>query len=493
MKAKEILTLGNVGQELDLLKKNSSPLTDDQIMDSIKFYHNDHPILHDKELDDTWEKEKEIDPETKKVKWVSHVKTHTRIPLPYPQQIITTCAAWLMGKGINLVFTSKDDKDIKSYDKFIEDWKNSNIITLLRDVAKITGIETRAAIQFFYDDESEKIKGKILCNSKGYKIYRHKDENDKMDAVVVNYGRDKIVDGNLIQNVDTTEIYLKDQWYRYEGVELVTGFPKDMPEGITKLPIAYFEQDYPEYWFVMSLISKQDYARSQHSDVNTRIGNPALVVNGKLAKKPKISDSVKIYEINPAKGLGDTKSSTADMRYLEVSGAPESVKLELENNERDIYRFTYPDLYSLLTKAVSGNLSSKSITLMFTHVFAKMAEKQAIWDDMIRRCISIMKDISAATSGDQNIRNLDIDFKYNSILPSSNDDLISMLSTAVGSHLTTYGQAASLLDFNNPEIVKEIIELYDKIANNNVDTTQNNQIDKPIDKNLPNPKGVNGN
>ena len=491
MEAEEILKLENIGQALTLLRKNLSPLSRSDIRKSIKFYENDHPIKHDENLRTTWEKEKKIDPETNVESWDYIKKVHTKLALPYAQQIIMTCAAWLMGKGINLVFTSDDENDIKSYETFTTAWDKSNIITLLREVAKITGIETRAAIQFFYDEESDKIKGKVLCYSKGYEIYRHKDENEKMDCVVVDYKRDKIEDGLLRQQVSTTEIYLKDRWYRYEGLQLIEGFPKPSPEGTQKLLMAYFEQDFPEYWFVMDLIDKQDRSRSQHSDVNTRIGNPALVVNGKLSTKPKINDAVKIYEIQAAGGsLDDSRSSSADMKYLEVSGAPQSVELELKNNERDIYRFTYPDLYALIEKAISGNLSSKSIALMFTHVFAKIAEKQTTWDEMIKRCISIMKDICAATSGDDNIRNLNIGFKYNSLLPSSTDDLITMLATAVGAHLTTYGNAASQLDINDPQTIKIIKDLYDKAAEQGLLTGV--QQEKPINKNVPNPDGVNG-
>jgi len=491
MTAEEILKLENIGLELTLLKKNLSPLTRSDIRKSIRFYENDHPIRHDMNLKDTWEKEKKIDPETNVESWEYIKKVHTKLALPYAQQIITTCAAWLMGKGLNLVYTSDNENDIKSYETFTEAWNKSNIITLLREVAKVTGIETRAAILFFYDEESEKIKGKVLCQSKGYEIYRHKDENEKMDAVVVEYKRDKIEKGVLRQKVSTTEIYLKDRWYRYEGVQLVEGFPKKSPEGTQKLLMAFFEQDFPEYWFVMDIIDKQDRSRSQHSDVNTRIGNPAMVVNGKLTKKPLINDAVKIYEIHSSgSSLDDNKSSGADMKYLEVTGAPESVKLELENNERDIYRFTYPDMYALIEKAISGNLSSKSIALMFTHVFAKIAEKQTSWDEMIKRCISIMKDICAATSGDDNIRNLNISFKYNSLLPSSTDDLVNMLSIAVGSKLTTYGNAASQLDFNDPQTVKIIKDLYDNAAEQGLLTDV--QQKKPIDENTPNPEGVNG-
>ena len=152
MTAEEILKLEDIGLELTLLKKNLSPLTRSDIRKSIRFYENDHPIRHDMNLKDTWEKEKKIDPETNAESWEYIKKVHTKLALPYAQQIITTCAAWLMGKGLNLVYTSDNENDIKSYETFTGAWNKSNIITLLREVAKTTGIETRVAILFFYDE-----------------------------------------------------------------------------------------------------------------------------------------------------------------------------------------------------------------------------------------------------------------------------------------------------------------------------------------------------
>ena len=178
------------------------------------------------------------------------------------------------------------------------------------------------------------------------------------------------------------------------------------------------------------------------------------------------------------------------MKYLEIASAPESVKLEMDNNERDIYRFTYPDLYQLIEKAISGNLSSKSMMLMFTHVFAKMAEKQVVWDDMIKRVISILKKMSSVLYKDENINNLNITFKYNSLLPSSIDDLVNTMSVAVGSKLTTPSHAASQLDFNDPETIKTIRDLYDESLKQAKQQTVSLKIG---DNNPPaNPSGVNG-
>lgn len=489
MKASEIMQLEGLQNKLQYLEKNLSPLSDSDIDRSRRFYLGDHRIKYDPNLMDTPDREPIIDPE-----FPDHVSYHTywirrtKLCLPYAQQIILTRAAFIMGNGLNLVFESDNDEDISSYDKFTKDWENSNIITMLRESARLTGIETRCAVQFFVSD-SGIIKGKVLSHENGYRVYRHKDENEKMDAVVVEYNRDVFKNGEVVNGVSTVEIYLQNEWYRYSNGELDEGFPMKNPKGTTKILFAFFEQEYPEYWFVMNIIDKQDYARSQHSDVNTRIGNPALVVNGKLATKPKISDAVKIYEIQSTGNSldGTSSSSSADMKYLEVKGAPESVELELKNNERDIYRFSWPDLYMLIEKAISGNLSSKSIKLMFTHVSAKISEERENWDEMVRRCISIMKDISAAINGDDHIRDLDIKFKYNSILPSSTDDLVNMLSSAVGANITTHERAASQLDFNDPKTVKDIGESEKK-----GDFAGKQAIVKPKNNNAPNETGVNG-
>ena len=65
-----------------------------------------------------------------------------------------------------------------------------------------------------------------------------------------------------------------------------------------------------------------------------------------------------------------------------------------------------------------------------------------------------------------------------------------MLSIAVGSKLTTYGNAASQLDFNDPQTVKIIKDLYDNAAEQGLMTGVHQE--KPVDDNTPNPNGVNG-
>lgn len=452
MKASEIMQLP-IGQQLTLLKKNCNKLREGDIKRSIKFYENDHCIKRDDDRKDYYAEFDELNSDGTTVKRTHKVKK-TRLAIPYPQQIVTNACAFTLGNKIDLILAGdrQDEKNIKSFEKFKSLWDNDlKMMTILRQAFRATCIETRCAVNFFYDEESNKIKAKILSLKGGYRVYRHKDDNDKLDAVVVEYPTDEIVDGVLKQGINITEIWTATEMVRYKNLR----DPEVTKNRLNKLLFAFIEQDYPEYEMVKEIIEKQDYTRSQHSDVNTRIGNPALVVKGKIGKKPSYNDDVKIYEISAGDEIDASKATNAMMSYLEVSGAPESVKLEMENNEADIWRFTWPDLSNLLKKNF-GDLSTKSMRVMLTQGFVKLAEKQEIYDDIIARIISIIKTMAASVYSDPNMEKLDIQFKYNSILPDSDADMVGMLATAVGAGITSREQAVRLLSFNNPETLNEI-------------------------------------
>ena len=55
-----------------------------------------------------------------------------------------------------------------------------------------------------------------------------------------------------------------------------------------------------------------------------------------------------------------------------------------------------------------------------------------------------------------NIKDLDISFKYNSILPDSVSDMINMLAVAVGAGITSRENAVRILTINGPETLEEI-------------------------------------
>ena len=452
----QIKTL-SFSEQLTILRKNCNRITYGQIARDIRFYENHHPIHIDQDKEDYYVMEDVEAPDGKIEKKTVKVR-QTKLALPYPQQIVANMVAFLYGNDIDLVLNgNRNDQAIQdAFAKFTDIWnKDLRMMSLIKKATRMCGIETRAAIQFNVSDD-DRITGKVLSYKDGYKIYRHRDDNNKIDSVVIEYKKDKIEGGKLRANVPVIEIWDENGVDIYEGGNSEKKHI-DNPMQTKKLLFAYLEQDASEFEYVKDLISLQDYSRSMHSDVNVRIGNPALVVHGKLSKKPVYNATVKIYEIDGASGFDANKSGQADMKYLEVTSAPESIKLEMQNNENDIYRFTWPDLNKLMTDMKNGNLSTQSMKLTFLQAFVKVAEKREIHDEFISRIISIVKDMATELYPEfTGMKDLDISFNYNSLLPSSVDETVNMLAVAVGAGITSVENAVRILTINTPETMEEL-------------------------------------
>ena len=451
----QIKTL-SFSEQLTILRKNCNRITYGQIARDIRFYENHHPIHIDQDKEDYYVME-DVEAPDGKIEKKSVKVRQTKLALPYPQQIVANMVAFLYGNDIDLVLNgNRNDQNIQdAFAKFTDILnKDLRMMSLIKKATRMCGIETRAAIQFMYDGVS--LRGKVLSFKDGYKIYRHRDDSNKIDAVVIEYRRDILKDKKLQMNVPTIEVWDENGVDRYTGGDTVAEHI-DNPMKTKKLLFAYLEQDASEFEYVKDLISLQDYSRSMHSDVNVRIGNPALVVHGKLSKKPVYNATVKIYEIDGASGFDAIKSGQADMKYLEVTSAPESIKLEMQNNENDIYRFTWPDLNKLMTDMKNGNLSTQSMKLTFLQAFVKVAEKREIHDEFISRIISIVKDMATELYPElTGMKDLDISFNYNSLLPSSVDETVNMLAVAVGAGITSVENAVRILTINTPETMEEL-------------------------------------
>src|SRR5574344_1756886 len=427
------------------------------------FFENKHPILYDADMADYEVDEEKIGPDGMvmhdadgKVSTEKKTVKRTRLVLPYAQQIISSMVAWLYGSDISIVMEG-DRSDVSAQEAFekLKDILDNDVrlMSVLKEATRACGVETRSAIQFSYDKDSDKIRASVLSYGKGYKLWRHKDDYGKVDCVITEYKRDKIVDGKLKRNVLTTDIWTASGLKRYEGRNLVE--EQDAP--IKKLLFDYLEQDHCEFEFVKDLIDKQDRARSQHSEVNTKIGSPALVVYGKITKKPRTNGGVTIYEVNVDNNMDGSKLGNAKMEYLQLESAPESVKLEMTMNENDIYRFTWPDLNKLMTEMKNGNLSGQSMKLTFLQAFVKLAEKQEQHDEFVQRALNIVKDMAAELYPKyKGMRDLQVSFHYNSILPDSTAELVNMLAVAVGAGITSQENAVRILDINMPETMQEI-------------------------------------
>ena len=197
--------------------------------------------------------------------------------------------------------------------------------------------------------------------------------------------------------------------------------------------------------------------------MNVRIGNPPVVIEGNVGSMPDYDSDVKIIRTMP---IIDTegKSISSKVYLLDTQAAPESVKLEMERNDQYIYKFSWPDLSWLLNGIKTGSLSGTAIKLMFTSAEAKITTKLEVLEDLSRR-ISIMKTMLQKAKGGA-FDLLEIDVKFNSILPENLTEITDMLSTAVNAKMTSKQNAVSQLGYNeNPSAIYDQIKIEESETN----------------------------
>lgn len=435
------------------------------IIDFIAYYDGTHPILTDPNRADYSIPKWEIDEETnqpkinaqtgKKVAGTPEQVVRTKLVLDYQVQIVDTAVGMCVGAPVTLTLNSSDQRGHDdAFKEFVDQWRNKTRLdsfnmTMSRALFK----ESKCAEVLFIKpgDESEDIKVKLLSKENGDDIWAHFDDDGSMDALTRVFTKRAIVEGEAA-DVEVTQIWTAENLYEsIEGSAFeITKNPYD------KIPIIYYDQKKPEWDIVTDLISKQELVRSRNSDVNKRVGNPNVVVQGELVDMPDTEQDVKVWTATPTEN-GEGKTVQSDVKYLQFDGAPEAIKMEIEQDKQDMYKLTWPDLSFLRDSIKTGTLSGTAIKLMFTDAFVKIGNKREIYEDFSRR-VSVIKRMMAVSRGSKVFDELNISVEFNSILPENVSEMTETLAVAVGAGITSQENAvgSSSLNSGNPGVLEQV-------------------------------------
>lgn len=387
-----------------------------------------------------------------------------RIVLDYQKQIVETAVGMTVGNPVTLTLNSGDED---TFNEFVNQWQNkARLDTFNLKLAERLFVESKVAEVFYFEDtesgepnQEKELKVSMWCKENGNDIYPHFDDDGKLDAVTRKFTK-RIVKQGSATDVSVVQIWTADNKFEKIANENWT----DVANPYKKIPIVYYDQKKSEFEIVKELIGVIELVRSQSSDVNKRIGNPNVVVNGQIVGKPDIEQDVKVWNTQsiPDGNGGLIESSVS---YLQMTGAPEAIKMELEQHTQDMYKLTWPDLSFLLTAIKTGNLSGTAIQLMFTSAFVKVALKRAIFEDFSRR-ISVMKRMLATATNNQAFNDLNISVTFNSILPVNDQEIADTLATAVHGGFTSKQQAAKKFTYNRgAQNIYEEIQIEEAAAN----------------------------
>lgn len=394
--------------------------------------------------------------ETKTVEYTDESgKTRTKsvemnkLVFNYQQKIVETALAFLFGEGAGIERDGKLEND-DLFTKLKKTWKRARMDYKIEDAVRDCMIETKSALLMYLvkDEEADsfteignnkvQLRIKVLSHDKGDSIFPHFDENGKMDAFIREL---KLPDTNTEYyslndptTIEKTEIYTKDWTYHIWRRQKDNWIVKKEKNEIGKIPVIYFDKEYPEWDIVESLINRIEWLNSKHSDSNDYFAFPALVVKGDVRNLPSKNEVGKLYEID---GEEDDKGITqynGGVDTLTWEQSPESIKNEYEKLISNIYSMTHtPDISFENLKGMS-NVSGIALKLMFLDAKVKARNNKMAYGEKIDRVINVFKEfckyVGSSNVGD--IKGLPVTYRFEDIIPESDTDLIDNLVTSAG-------------------------------------------------------------
>ena len=355
----------------------------------------------------------------------------TRIALALQKLIVKRAASFLFGREVVINTSTNDlnEQEQLAFDSLKKILSTNKEKSLNKEIARELFRCTEVA-ELWYPIESEKanrygfesdlkIRNQIYSPLKGYSLFPLFDDTGDMIAFSIEY---KMKEAG--KDIKFFETFTSDQRiiWRQNGSEWVE--VSNVENTIGKIPIVYGFQEEVEWADVQNLIDRLEKLLSNFGDTNDYHGSPKIFVEGELLGFSKKGDSGGILQ-----GDVGTKAS-----YLSWDHAPESVRLEIENQLRMIYSITQtPDISFDSVKAI-GAVSGVALKLMFMDAHLKVEDKKEIFDEFLTRRYNIIKAyIGVMNNGLKKAADsLDLEPEITPYMIQDEQALVEMLVSATG-------------------------------------------------------------
>ena len=331
-----------------------------------------------------------------------------RIPIPEQKRIVKLSAAFMGVPALN--GTAKNDAE-KNMLTIINAINSDNKMEYnFRSILKMTMSETECA-ELWYPVETEegyydglpmkskyKLRVRLLAPSLGDALYPIFDKFNDLIA----FGRGYVIktheeDGRE-KDIERLDVYTADKIYylQKEGqgdwapVKIQkTGDERVSEAGIVnifkKIPVVYYSQPAPEWQDVENLIDRLEKKVSNHADTNDYFDSPIVLAKGDVKGFTKKGEQGKVLELG----------SDADVSYLTWDSLPESKKMEDENLNRAIAKYTHTPDISLDNLKSIGALSGIALRTFFMDAHLKASDKEEIFGIGVTRRINFLKSAVA--------------------------------------------------------------------------------------------------
>ncbi|MEO6610734.1 MAG: phage portal protein [Chitinophagaceae bacterium] len=221
------------------------------------------------------------------------------------------------------------------------------------------------------------------------------------------------------EDIDHFDLYTAEKVF--EGTKSGSSWEvKEVPNDIKKITVIFHSQPDVEWANAKPQISRLEFLASNLADSNDKTMSPIFFIEGKLDSLP---DGSAGRVINGPIG--------SDAKYVTSDNAPESLKIEVEMNERNMYITTDTVRIDTETLKGIGQTSGVALELLFMPAHLKASKHAGTFGECIQRRINLIKKmIVAIEPGLKAGMSLTITPTFDFFLPKDVTGIVTYLTNA---------------------------------------------------------------
>jgi len=326
-----------------------------------------------------------------------------RIGMPFQQLIVDRRVGFMLTIPVKTepTFEKETDKE-KNLVKLVDRIQNNNKMDYRnKEIARRWMSEMECAeIWYFVKTEEAKPKLTLKCNiwspDLGDNLYPLFDSTGNLIAFARGYKLKEEKEGkDKKEDIEHFDVYTSEFEYKYinkgnawtldqevqsmtfDGLKAIN----PIPNLIKKIMIVYHSQSKPEWSDQGSMISRLETSFSNHADMNDYFGSPILAVMGEITGFAQKGEQGKILQL----------ADEAKANYLALNSPPESIKMEQENLENAIYKFSQTPDISFKAMAGMGTIAQFTMKAFFMDAHMAVSKKEEVFGIGLQRRLNIIK------------------------------------------------------------------------------------------------------
>ena len=399
-----------------------------------------------------------------------------RIGEPFQQQIVEQRIGFMLSVPVNYNMFASDDVGNELIERTKYIMKKNRMDFLNKEVLRRQMSEMECARIWYFVPEDKgadtklTLKCKILSPALGDTLIPLKDNYDKWIAFARKYKikeeKGEIEHMDIYTAEDERHYVNRDNVWKLDELfdEKGNSLPNPIPNKTGKIMVGYYEQGFPEWYDVQSMIERHEVSASNHADMNDYFGSPILAVSGEVQGFVTKGEQGGILEL----------SEDARANYLQLTTPPESILKEQDRLRELIFALCNTADISFDKVKGIGNLSAIALNLLFISSTMAAKTKEENFAISLQRELSIIMNAIATvidTKLAKGLLSVTTNPEITVYAPKDEIEFTKMLGQAVKDGVMSQEQAVEL----NTMIIDKNKEI-GLLKNNSVTPAENNTI-----------------